>query len=114
MGEENFYFIQKMAIPNTLSLVTYFGADWRLAFAFVSQYMLDPAWHSGKGLQFSWNTICVCVWLPAGVMLQNHTKKRAQPLLLSDIRLQWEPDVISDDMKLMYMALMAYFERSRD
>lgn len=35
------------------------------------------------------------------------TQMRGQPLLLSDIRLQWQPDVISDDTKLMYMSLTA-------
>lgn len=33
------------------------------------------------------------------------TQMRGQPLLLSDICLQWQPDVISDDTKLMYMSL---------
>lgn len=70
------------------------------------------AWHSGEGMIPKY-TISICVWLPAGVIMQrNHTEKRVQPLLLSDILLLWKPDVISDDMKLMYMALTACLRRT--
>lgn len=41
-------------------------------------------------------------------LIVSHTEKRLQPLLFSDIRLQWEPDVFSVDMNLMSTALTAH------
>lgn len=63
------------------------------------------AYSSQIGILFFWYTIeHVHLCLIA-------SEKRGQPLLFSDIRLQWEPDVFSDDMKLKSMALTAH---SRD
>ena len=44
------------------------------------------------------------VCLVAGSRTGNHTEQRGQPLLISDILLQWEPDVAGDDRTLMYTA----------
>lgn len=58
----------------------------------------------------SWYAITrvhLCLIASRGHAVKPHWEE-GQPLLFSDIRLQWKPDVFSDDMWLIYMALSTH------